>query len=131
MNDIKQSLRQITLRPGLSLVVIMMLAVGIGSTTAMYSLIHQVILETMPVPDPDELVSIRSPGPKPGSARGDLAVGGNPSLLFSYPMYRELEAEQRVFSGLAGHYAFLASITSGEQTSLESAVLVSGNYFRL
>jgi predicted permease len=129
MSYAKYACRQLIQRPGLSAIVILMLAVGIGSTTAMYSLIHQVILETMPVPDPDELVSIRSPGPKPGSARGDLAVGGNPSLLFSYPMYRELGAEQRVFSGLAGHYAFLANITSGEQTSLESAVLVSGNYF--
>jgi len=129
MIHLKNAFRQLVLRPGLSVLVIVMLAIGIGPTTAMYSVMHQVILETLPVPEPDELVSIRSLGPKPGPARGDIAVGGNPTLLFSYPMYRDLEARQRVFSAVAGHYAFLASITRGDDTSLQQAVLVSGNYF--
>src|SRR3970282_2572201 len=129
MIHLKNAFRQLVLRPGLSALVIVMLAIGIGPTTAMYSVMHQVILETLPVPEPDELVSLRSLGLKPGPTRGDIAVGGNPTLLFSYPMYRDLEAQQRAFSAVAGHYAFLASITRGDETSLQRAVLVSGNYF--
>ena len=127
--SLRYAVRVLVRSPGLTITVVLMLALGIGATTAMYSLLHQVILETVPVPQPDELVSIRSPGPKPGTTRGDIAVGGDGSMLFSYPMYRDLEREQRGFSGLAAHYAFLANMSNGEQTILQGAVLVSGNYF--
>ena len=84
------------------------------------------------MPDVHELVSLRSPGQKFGTTRGDLVVGGDPQRLFSYPMYRELAAEQSVFTGVAGHYSFLASMETGEDaTRLVSAVLVSGNYFNV
>ena len=74
-------------------------------------------------------MSFRSPGQKFGTTRGDLAVG-ELQRLFSYPTYRDLAAEQSVFTGLAGHYAFLASMEVGEDTTrLTNAVLVSGNYF--
>jgi hypothetical protein len=67
MNQLKYAFRQLVHRPGLSVLVIGMLAVGIGATTAIYSLIHQTVLETIPVPQAQELVSLRSPGIKPGS----------------------------------------------------------------
>lgn len=122
------ALRTLRKHPAFSLTVIITLALGIGGVTAMYSLIHQVILAEVAVPEPDELVSLRSPGLKPGSIRSDLAVGSNEST-FSYPMYRDLEAAQRVFTGLAAHYAVPANLKQGEQTTLHDAVLVSGNYF--
>jgi hypothetical protein len=50
-------------------------------------------------------------------------------LLFSYPMYRDLKAQQRVFTGLAAQYDFQANMKDGERSSLERAVLVSGEYF--
>ena len=131
MSHLTYAFRQLVLRPGLCALVIVMLAVGIGATTAMYSVIHQVILETLPVPAAGELVSLRSPGPKPGATRSGLAIGGGPggSLLFSYPMYRDLDAEQRVFSGLAAHYDFQANTTDGQESSLRGGMLVSGDYF--
>jgi hypothetical protein len=106
-----------------------MLAIGIGATTAIYSLIHSQILRPIEAPNVDELVSFRSPGQKFGTTRNDLTVG-EPQRLFSYPMYRDLEAEQTSFTGIAAHYSFLASMEVGEDTTgLSSAVLVSGNYF--
>ena len=102
MNQLKHALRQLVLRPALSATVIAMLAIGVGATTAIYSLIHFGILQPIAAPDVDELVSFRSPGRKFGTTRGDLVVGGDPQRLFSYPMYRELAAEQSVFTGIAG-----------------------------
>jgi predicted permease len=129
VGQLKHALRQLVLRPALSLTIIAMLAIGIGATTAIYSLIHFEILRPIEVPNVDELVSFRSPGQKFGTTRGDLTVG-EPQRLFSYPMYRDLAAEQTSFVGLAAHYSFLASMEAGEDTTrLAEAVLVSGNYF--
>jgi len=56
VNQLKLALRQLRLRPGLSFVVIIMLAFGIGATTAMCSLYHQMIVRPLPVPEPERLV---------------------------------------------------------------------------
>ncbi|TAJ95280.1 MAG: ABC transporter permease [Gammaproteobacteria bacterium] len=128
LRNFSYALRTLRMHPAFSLTVIVTLALGIGGVTAMYSLIHQTILAEVAVPAPDELVSLRSPGLKPGSTRGDLAVGSG-DLQFSFPMYRDLEVAQNVFTGIAAHYAFPANLKSGEQTTLHDAVLVSGNYF--
>src|SRR6185436_4144514 len=129
MGQFKYALRQLVLRPALSATVIAMLAIGIGATTAIYSLIQFEILKPIEAPNVDELVTFRSPGQKFGTTRGDLSVG-EPRRLFSYPMYRDLAGEQTSFTGIAAHYSFLGSMEVGEDaTGLASAVLVSGNYF--
>src|SRR5262245_29243897 len=83
MAQLKHALRQLVLRPALSLTVIAMLAIGIGATTAIYSLIHFEILKPIEAPNVDALVSFRSPGQKFGTTRGDLVVGET-QRLFSY-----------------------------------------------
>jgi hypothetical protein len=92
VNDLKLALRQLRLRPGLSFVVVVMLALGIGATTAMFSLYHQILLRPLPVPEPHRLVNLAAPGPgKVGGNYRDLAIG-NFEAQFSYPMFRDLEA---------------------------------------
>ena len=54
MTHVRQALRQLVLRPGLAAAVILMLAVGIGATTAIFSLFYQVLLQPLPVPEPPE-----------------------------------------------------------------------------
>src|SRR5262245_32699696 len=76
VTDIKLALRQLRLRPGLSIVVIVLLALGIGATTAMFSLYHQILVRPLPVPEPDRLVNLAAPGPaKIGGTYRDLAIG--------------------------------------------------------
>ena len=58
MGHFQQAFRQIVLRPGLAAAVIVMLAVGIGATTAIFSLFYQVLLQPLPVPGPDRLVEL-------------------------------------------------------------------------
>jgi len=100
MGQLKQALRQLFLRPALSATIVAMLAIGIGATTAIYSLIHYEILRPIEAPNVDELVTFRSPGQKFGTTRGDLTVGGT-QRIFSYPTYRDLAAEQTSFTGIA------------------------------
>jgi len=128
VNEIKHAFRQLVLRPGLSATVIVMLALGIGATTAIFSLFYQVLIQPLPVPEPGRLVSLSVPGGKPGSGRTGLAVN-NWDAAFSYPMFRDLEAKQQVFTGVAAHYDFLVSIGSGDRATFGAGTLVSGRYF--
>ena len=61
MNHLKLALRQLRLRPTLSFVVIVMLALGIGATTAMVSLYHQILVRPLPSPEPERLVNLSAP----------------------------------------------------------------------
>jgi predicted permease len=128
MNELKHAFRQLILRPGLSAIVIVMLAVGIGATTAIFSLFYQVLMQPLPVADPGRLVKLTVPGGRVGGGRAGLAVA-DWDAVFSYPMFRDLEARQQPFTGLAAHYDFLANIGSGERATFGRGVLVSGHYF--
>ena len=130
MNQLKQALGQLRLRPGLSAVVILMLALGIGATTAMFSLYHQVLLRPLPVPEPDRLVNLAARGPKPGSGFADLAFGDF-GASFSYPMFRDLEREQTGFTGIAAEADFIANLSAGNRPVSGRGRLVSGSYFRV
>ena len=128
MNQIKLALRQLKLRPGLSFVVIVMLALGIGATTAMFSLYHQILLQPLPVPEPERLVNFAAPGPKPGGGVTDLGLG-NREAQFTYPMFRDLENAESGFVGLAAHVDFLANLSFDDRPTSGRGWFVSGSYF--
>lgn len=54
---------------------------------------------------------------------------GDADHIFSYPMFRDLEREQTVFTGIAGHRSFDANLAHGGQTTSSQGTLVSGSYF--
>jgi predicted permease len=130
VNHLKIALRQLRLRPTLSFVVIVMLALGLGATTAMYSIYQQVLLRPLPAPEPDRLVNLGAPGPgKFGGTYGDLGIGDR-DAQFTYAMFRELEARHPGFSALAAHTDFVSNLSYREQPSYSrGGMLVSGGYF--
>ena len=128
MNHLKLALRQLKLRPGLSFVVIAMLALGIGATTAMFSLYHQILLRPMPVPAPDRLVNLTAPGPKPGGGIQGIGLDDR-DAQFSYPMFRDLEKGQTGFTGIAAYIDYLANLSFDDRPTSGRIDLVSGSYF--
>ena len=110
-----------------SAVAIFSLALGIGANTAIFSLLDQVLLRTLPVQRPHELVYLYHPGPTQGNTSDDES--GGPS--FSYPMFRELAKEQTPFTGLAGARSTGVSLAYRNSAAHGRARLVSGNYFDL
>jgi predicted permease len=125
-------LRGMARTPVFSGIAILSLALGIGANTAMFSLLDQFLLRTLPVKNPQELVFLYHPGPAEGRVSNDEKEGGS---SFSYPMFREMQREmqkeQTTFTGLAAASSTRASIAFHNSALPGTAHLVSGNYFEL
>jgi predicted permease len=129
MSNLKLAFRRLLRTPFVSLIAVVSLALGIGANTAIFSLFDQMLLAPLPVAEPDRLVNLGAPGPKPGSQSCSRA--GNCDVVFSYPMFRDLEKASTAFSGIAAHVEFDANVAYRGQTSNGDGMLVSGSYFPL
>ena len=127
MTNIRLALRMLLKTPVVTGVAVLSLALGIGSNTAIFSLYSQLLLRPLPVADPDGLVNLASPGPKPGPCSSDNA--GPCDEVFSYPMFRDLERGQQVFTSIAAHKGLRANVAHQGGTALVQGTQVSGAYF--
>lgn len=125
--DLKYGIRTLVKNPGFTAVAVLTLALGLGANTAIFSLTDQILLRLLPVEKPEELVVLRSPGPKKGRVWSD----GDGAASLSYPMYKELRDKNNVFSGLLARFAVPLSVAGEGQTERASGELVSGNYFEV
>lgn len=127
MRNLLLAFRTLFRTPFVTVVAVLSLALGIGANAAIYSLFDQMLLRPLPVYQPDRLVNLSAPGPNPGSQSCTNAGGCND--VFSYPMFRDLEASRTGFSGIAAHRGFGANVAYKNQTLNGDGMLVSGSYF--
>ena len=127
MRNLKLAARMLIKTPFVTMIAVLSLALGIGANSAIYSLFDQMILADLPVANPDELVNLEAPGPKPGSQ--NCSQAGSCEVVFSYPMFRDIERAQQVLTGVAGHRAFGASLSVNNEPTVGRGMLVSGSYF--
>lgn len=127
MTMLRQAFRQLGRRAGLSVLMIGMLALALGATTAMYSIYYETLVRPLPVAEPQQLVNFGAPGPKFGST--SCGIAGDCQHVFSYPMFRDLEARQTAFAGIAGHVEFDANLAFRGTAIAAGGMLVSGGYF--
>jgi hypothetical protein len=114
MLNLKFALRTLFKTPFVTIVAIVSLALGIGANAAIFSLFNQMLLRPLPVPEPDRLVNLAAPGPKPGGT--SCGQAGGCDEVFSYPMFRDLEKVQTVFTALGAHVSFGANLSARGQT---------------
>ena len=118
-SDLRYGVLMLAKTPGFSAVAILVLALGIGANSAIFSLINAMLLKPLPIERPGELVGIYNERTTPpGGYRG-----------ISYPNYRDLRASAVGFSGLAAHSVTLVGIGDGTVTRRVFGDLVSANYF--
>jgi len=127
MRDIRFAFRMLLKTPFVTTVAVLSLALGIGANAAIYSLFDQILLRPLPVAAPSELVNISMPGPIQGSDSCNQAGGCD--IIFSYPMFRDIEREQKVLAGIAGHRLFGLSLAINDEPSTGQGVWVTGGYF--
>ena len=97
LQDLRYALRQLRKSPAFAAVAVLTLALGIGANTAIFTLLDQALLRSLPVSHPEQLVRLRYEGSNTGTM---AAFGGDDKDYFSYPMYRDLRDQNQVFSGM-------------------------------
>jgi predicted permease len=123
--DFVYSIRSLRRSPLFTAAAIASLALGIGANTAIFSLLDQVVLRSLPVRDPESLVVLHTDYAAPGNASSD-----NDESVFSYPLYRDLRASDAAFSGMVARSAARVRLAWNGNALAAGAELVSGNYFR-
>ncbi len=127
LQDILYGLRAMLRSPGITLVALLSLALGIGANTAIFSLMDAVMLRSLPVKQPQQLVLL-------GTGE-DFGVTDSfaSTYLYSYPFYRQMQRRNHVFSGVAAIFSMqndLHGFVSGHKEQEQMHVqLVSGTYF--
>src|SRR5882724_4058344 len=129
MQDVNYGVRGMLRSPGITLVALLSLALGIGANTAIFSLTDAVLLKSLSVNDPAQLVLF-------GNGLDEGISDGFPNpWLFSYPFYREMQKRNRVFSDVAAAFSMTNRVHGFVQGRRDSepmnVQLVSGTYFPL
>ena len=125
--DVRYGVRSMFRSPALTLVALLSLALGIGANTAIFSFLDAIMLRSLPVKEPTQLVLLGE-----GNEGGVTDRYGS-TTLYSYPFYRQFQQKNAVFSDVAAIYSMSsnihATIDGRDATELMRAQVVSGTYF--
>jgi predicted permease len=130
MNDLKFAFRQFQKSPGFAATVVLTISLGIGANTAIFTLVHAVLMKSLPVSNPATLYRIGD--------HDDCCVNGGylndegDFDLFSYDLYRELQNSTPEFEQLAAFQSGqnMMNVRVGNTAAkAERTEYVSGNYF--
>jgi predicted permease len=119
LQDIRYGVRLLFKQPAFSVAAALVLSLGIGGSTAMFSIVNTLLLKPLLIRDPGQIVGCFSHDTqKPDSYRA-----------FSYPNYADLRDNNPVFSSVMAHNLAMVGITEGDTTRRAFADAVSSNYF--
>jgi predicted permease len=123
LQDLRYGARMLWKNPGFTLVAVLILALGIGANTTIFSIVDVVLFRPLPVSESRELVRIFG-----GATRGSAEWG-----FVSLPAFQQYREHNDAFSGLAAYLdRFPANVSAGKfGTERVDAGMVSGNYFQL
>ena len=119
LQDLRYAVRVLRKQPAFSLTAALVLSLGIGGSSAIFSIVNGMFLRPLLIRQPQRIVGVYSKDTvKPGTYRA-----------FSYPNYADLRADNRVFSSLTAHNLALVGLTEGDSTRRVFADAISANYF--
>jgi predicted permease len=118
LKDLRYGARLLLKQPVFSLLAILSLGLGIGANTAIFGVVDRLLVRTLPVGAPEQLVNLS----------GSDEQGRN-DTSFSYPIYEEYRDQNDVFAGLLAYSETALNLSEGGQAERLTGVLVSSNYF--
>jgi predicted permease len=119
LKDIGYAVRQLRKSPGFLAVAILTLGLGIGANTSLFSIVNGVLLNRLPYPQPERLVTLSAS--KPNFEYGSI----------SYPNFRDWQKENRTFSSMAIYRSYAFSLTGSGEAEQVNAEFVSSDLFQL
>jgi predicted permease len=123
--DLKHGARMLAKNPGFTLIAVLSIAIGVGANAAMFSLADGLVLRPLPVPRPDQVVSVSAVAPR---ANEVFFLTNN---RISYRDYVDLRDRTQSFAGLTAYTVTFASFATGRDQVAQSklGLAVSGNFF--
>jgi putative ABC transport system permease protein len=117
--DLAYGWRGLRRNPGFAAVVILTLALGIGANTAIFSVVHGVLLRDLPYTEPDRLVAVSQAAPKAGQA----------ALGFSVPDFTDFRERNRAFAGMSEYHSMWFILLGRAEPERVQTGVVSDNFF--
>lgn len=117
LRDVRFAVRSLIQRPGFSLVTILTIAIGIGANSAIFSVVHAVLLEPIPVHEPSELVV------------PDVIAPSGFSISTSIPNFRDWRDRNRSFASFGGNAGRGRTLTGGDRPEVVQARFIIGDFF--
>jgi len=117
--DLIYGLRWLRKNPGFTVLAVLMLAVGIGVNTAMFSVINAVLLQPLPYAEPDRIVWMNESGPEVANRH------------VSYPNFIDWRARNSVFESMSTFRGWSVNITGTDKPEALDARIVTADYFRV
>jgi predicted permease len=123
--DLRYGLRMLLKHKGFTTVAVLSLALGIGANTAIFSLVDPILLKSLPVKSPEQLVAFEG-----------INQRGERDTVFSYPMFERIRDRPQVFAGVlaaedGSNHVEMVGPEPGGRTEQAEVQLVSGEYFQV
>lgn len=122
--DLRQALRGLRRTPGFTAVALLTLALGIGASTAVFSVLQTLFLKPLPFAEPDRLVFLYTTDP-------NRHFPGERFLPLSAPSYRDIAQRQRVFAGVAAYQPKACDLTGHGDAERVPGLRVTGSFFQV
>ncbi len=119
IKDVRYGVRSLLKRPGLTALAIITLALGIGASTAIFSVVDGVLLRPLPYPNAEQIVQLREV-----NTRGTR-------IPFTEPNFRDLKARAHSFQGIAQYSGQLTTVIGGSEPVRAQTLAVSADFFNI
>ncbi len=117
LQDLRFSLRVLRKNPGFTLVAFFTLALGIGATTAIFSVVYEVLLRPLPYEKPDQIVRL-----------WEVNAQGR-QVNFTDPNFEDIRSQSHFLQGLAEYRAVSESVSGGSEPTRTMVAAVSQDFF--
>src|SRR5690349_9265813 len=119
LKDLRFGIRSLAKRPGFTAIAILTLAIGIGASTAIFSVVDGVLLRSLPFPDANQIVQLR-----------EVNQRGN-RIAFAEPNFLDLHARSHSFDSMAQYAGGLTTVTGATEPVRVPAYNVSSEFFNV